>query len=154
MSSLDNPNPTVFARVDRVRTNQRLPGIQAEDVFDVIRTIKDPEHPYSLEELNVVSEHGVDVRFDEHTGYSNISLNFTPTVPHCSLAILIGLCIRVKCQRELVGKFKLDIAVPQGTHQTASEVTRQVNDKERVAAAQENPALMSMVEECVAEIID
>ena len=39
---------------------QREP-IDALEVFDHIRDITDPEHPYSLEQLNVVEEHMVDV---------------------------------------------------------------------------------------------
>ena len=30
-----------------------------------------------------------------------ITIEFTPTVPHCSLATLIGLCLREKLRREL-----------------------------------------------------
>jgi hypothetical protein len=39
---------------------QREP-IDALEVFDHIRDITDPEHPYTLEQLNVVEEHLVDV---------------------------------------------------------------------------------------------
>eukprot|EP01138_Halocafeteria_seosinensis_P002714 gb/GECG01002775.1/.p1 GENE.gb/GECG01002775.1/~~gb/GECG01002775.1/.p1 ORF type:complete len:107 (+),score=3.85 gb/GECG01002775.1/:1-321(+) len=32
---------------------------------------------------------------------------FTPTIPHCSMATLIGLCIRVKLLRSLPPRFKV-----------------------------------------------
>jgi hypothetical protein len=40
-----------------------------------------------------------------------IRVCFTPTVAHCSMATLIGLCIRVKLQRVLPQRFKVDIQV-------------------------------------------
>jgi len=30
--------------------------VDAREIFDLLRTVKDPEHPHSLEELNVVQE--------------------------------------------------------------------------------------------------
>jgi len=38
---------------------------------------------------------------------------FTPTVEHCSMATLIGLCIRTKLLRSLPPRFKVDIQVSQ-----------------------------------------
>ena len=68
-----------------------------------------------------------------------VTIQIVPTVPHCSLATLIGLCVRTKLNRELPqGKFKIDLKVKEGTHSTAAEITKQINDKERVAAALEN----------------
>ena len=81
-----------------------------------------------------------------------IRVQFTPTVPHCSLATLIGLCLRVKLERTLQRNFKLDIFVNEGTHSIEGDVNKQINDKERVAAAMENPNLREMVEECIKEV--
>ena len=79
-----------------------------------------------------------------------IKIVFTPTVPHCSLATLIGLCLRVKLERRLeADNFKLDIVVSEGAHAIEEDVNKQINDKERVAAAMENPGLREMVEECI-----
>jgi hypothetical protein len=44
---------------------QREP-IDALEVYEHIRDITDPEHPYSLEQLNVVEERLIDV--DDTTG--------------------------------------------------------------------------------------
>ena len=33
-------------------------------------------------------------------------MQFTPTVQHCSMATLIGLCLRVKLMRALPPRFK------------------------------------------------
>lgn len=111
-----------------------------------IRDIVDPEHPYTLEQLSVVSEEAVDV---DDAG-SVVRVQFTPTVEHCSMATLIGLCIRVKLLRALPPRFKLDIALAPGSHASEAAVNKQLNDKERVAAALENPSLVDMVDRCLA----
>jgi len=81
-----------------------------------------------------------------------VRVEFVPTVPHCSLATLIGLCLKTKLDRELPpGQFKVDLAIKEGTHSTADEVTKQINDKERVAAALENPNLRETVDNCIKE---
>lgn len=58
-------------------------------VLDIIRTIRDPEKPNTLEELEVVTESCVEVHEINEDEYLVI-IRFTPTVPHCSLATLIG----------------------------------------------------------------
>jgi uncharacterized membrane protein YgcG len=78
------------------------------------------------------------------------SVRFTPTVEHCSMATLIGLCIRTKLLRALPPRFKVDIALTPGSHMSEDAVNKQLNDKERVAAALENGALLAMVDRCLA----
>ena len=57
--------------------------------LDIIKDIKDPERPESLEELEVVYESGVAVRkLNDCTKI--VSVEFSPTVSHCNLATLIG----------------------------------------------------------------
>ena len=59
---------------------------------------------------------------------------------------------RTKLERVLVpGTVKLDILVKEGSHSTEADVNKQINDKERVAAAMENPNLKKTVEECIKE---
>lgn len=36
-----------------------------EEVYDIVRVIKDPEHPFTLEELKVVQEAHIDVGASE-----------------------------------------------------------------------------------------
>uniref|UniRef100_UPI00358E70AB cytosolic iron-sulfur assembly component 2A-like isoform X1 n=1 Tax=Myxine glutinosa TaxID=7769 RepID=UPI00358E70AB len=123
---------------------------KALQVYDVIKDIRDPERPNSLEDLNVVSEECVRVdtlSMDEFL----VIIRFTPTIPHCSLATLIGLCLRVKLERSLPFKHKLEIYIAEGTHATEKEINKQINDKERIAAAMENPSLREIVESCIKE---
>ncbi|XP_050823328.1 cytosolic iron-sulfur assembly component 2A isoform X2 [Gopherus flavomarginatus] len=119
-------------------------------LLDIIRTIRDPEKPNTLEELEVVTESCVEVHEIGEDEYL-VTIRFTPTVPHCSLATLIGLCLRIKLQRCLPFKHKLEIYISEGAHSTEEDINKQINDKERVAAAMENPNLREIVEQCVTE---
>ncbi|XP_072956702.1 protein AE7-like [Typha angustifolia] len=152
---LINANPVVHEKKERrIRNAPEIIDEKAEEtidqqeIFEHIRDIKDPEHPYSLEELNVVSEDLIEV--DERR--CHVRVTFTPTVEHCSMATVIGLCIRVKLMRSLPSRYKVDIRVAPGTHSTEASVNKQLNDKERVAAALENPSLLEIVDECLSPI--
>ncbi|ESQ28438.1 hypothetical protein EUTSA_v10019265mg [Eutrema salsugineum] len=152
VSGLINENPTVYEKKERrVRTDSSntdehsAEPIDQLEIFDHIRDIKDPEHPYSLEELKVLTEDSVEL--DDENSY--VRVTFTPTVEHCSMATIIGLCVRVKLLRSLPARYKIDIRVAPGTHATEAALNKQLNDKERVAAALENPNLVEMVDECL-----
>merc|ERR1712130_45432 len=118
------------------------------EIYDLIRTIRDPERPESLEELDVVREEWVQV---EELGedYYDVIVYYKPTVEHCHLASLIGLFIREKIRRSVPFRYKLAILARPGTLQNEAESNRQINDKERVAAAVEKEAMAKLVEECI-----
>ncbi|KAJ1958950.1 Cytosolic iron-sulfur assembly component 2B [Dipsacomyces acuminosporus] len=120
--------------------------IDSDEVYELIRNINDPEHPLTLEQLHVTNREHVQVDDSKN----HVLVEFTPTIPHCSMATLIGLCIRVRLLRSLPERFKVDIKVRQGTHQSETEVNKQLNDKERVAAALENTYLLDVVNQCLA----
>ncbi|NWH17196.1 MIP18 protein, partial [Grus americana] len=111
----------------------------------LIRSINDPEHPLTLEELNVVEQ----VRVKVNDAESTVAVEFTPTIPHCSMATLIGLSIKVKLIRSLPERFKLDVHITPGTHASEHAVNKQLADKERVAAALENSHLLEVVNQCL-----
>ncbi|KAG0172978.1 Mitotic spindle-associated MMXD complex subunit MIP18 [Apophysomyces sp. BC1034] len=152
--TLINANPTVYNLSKNSHRSDTVDAfddsiddpIDAQEVFDLIRSISDPEHPLTLEQLNVTQhEHIIvdDIR-------NRVEVEFTPTIPHCSMATLIGLCIRVRLLRSLPERFKVDIRVRKGTHQSEVAVNKQLNDKERVAAALENSHLLEVVNQCLA----
>ncbi len=113
-----------------------------------IRHLADPEHPYTLEQLNVVSPGACTV--DDGAGTAQIA--FTPTVPHCSMATLIGLAISVRLRAALPRRFKVGVGIAPGAHSDEAAVNKQLADKERVAAALENPGLRAMVAACLAGV--
>lgn len=88
---------------------------------DYIRTIRDPEKPSTLEDLNVIYEDGIFVKKSTADNVHIVRIEFNPTVPHCSLATLIGLCIRIKIERSINHKLKLDIYIKKGAHTTEDE---------------------------------
>ncbi|CAH1371931.1 MIP18 family protein galla-2 [Tenebrio molitor] len=152
LDQLENQNPNVYNK-----TGERLVTTEEEDdnvvdefdsreVFDLIRDITDPEHPLTLEELHVVQESLIQVDNDNN----DIQVNFTPTIPHCSMATLIGLSIRVKLLRCLPARFKVKVEVTKGTHNAENAVNKQLADKERVAAALENTHLIKVINQCIA----
>ncbi|CAL8298408.1 unnamed protein product [Merluccius merluccius] len=151
--ALENANPLIFQR-----SGARLLTASDEDedvhdpiddreIFDilVVMSINDPEHPLSLEELNVVEQ----VRVQVNDTDSTVGIEFTPTIPHCSMATLIGLSIKVKLLRSLPDRFKIDVHITPGTHASEDAVNKQLADKERVAAALENSQLLEVVNQCL-----
>ncbi|XP_020111311.1 protein AE7-like isoform X3 [Ananas comosus] len=110
VAELINANPVVYERKER--RVHKLPAvideyaqepIDQQEIFDHIRDIKDPEHPYSLEQLNVVTDDAIEVNDEK----SHVRVTFTPTVEHCSMATIIGLCLRVKLIRSLPSRYKV-----------------------------------------------
>ncbi|KAL8616387.1 Cytosolic iron-sulfur assembly component 2B [Nucella lapillus] len=151
MTTLENENPTIFRRSkDRPilpdeEDDNVVDKIDDREVFDMIREINDPEHPLSLEELNVLEESKVTVNDEEES----VHIFFTPTIPHCSMATLIGLAIRVKLLRALPARFKVDVQITPGSHASEEAINKQLADKERVAAALENSHLLNVVNQCL-----
>lgn len=86
-----------------------------------MRTIRDPEKPSTLEDLKVVYEEGIFVKEPTADKVPVLRVEYNPTVPHCSLATLIGLCIRIKIQRSIHHPVKLDIYIKKGAHTTEDE---------------------------------
>ena len=152
----ENPNPEVHQPLDlaalkaereRARGQEEREAIDALEVYEMVRNINDPEHPLTLEQLKVV-EPGL-ISVDD--ARSTCDLLFTPTIPHCSMATLIGLCLRVRLLRSLPPRFKITININPGTHASEKAVNKQLNDKERVHAALENDRLLGVVQQCLAE---
>lgn len=136
------------ANVEEVKT-KRDPLV-AKEIFDIIRNIQDPEHPLTLEQLKVVNLDHIDVvEATSDSAFSTVDVRFTPTIPHCSMATLIGLSIRVKLLRSLPKRFKVTVRINPGTHASELAVNRQLNDKERVIAALENKHLLGVVNTCI-----
>ena len=149
-----NLNPTVYEKADDASAEVVLPEedgcrdpFTAAEVFDLVRDLRDPEHEeMTLEQLRVAKLEDIDV--DESV--PAVDVRFTPTIPHCSMATLIGLCLSVKLLRSLPPRFKVSVAIAPGTHASEHEINKQLADKERVYAALENPHLLKVVNKCVA----
>ncbi|KAH0481681.1 MAG: uncharacterized protein KVP18_004032 [Porospora cf. gigantea A] len=116
------------------------PTVTTQEVFSMIRSLRDPEHTsLTLEQLFVVKESLVDIQ-GQH-----ITVRFTPTIPHCSQATIIGLMIRVQLLWLLPSSHEVSVMVTEGTHANETSINKQLGDKERVQAALENPNVIRIV---------
>ncbi|GFE53490.1 MIP18 family protein [Babesia ovis] len=130
-------------KTDGDRSNQDLfqpsthyEEFDATEIFNIIRDIKDPEYSYTLETLKIVEEDYIHIDHEN----SIVTVMFTPTVPHCSQATIIGLMIYVKLQQSLPPQFKIDVQISQDNN--SGQIPANLTDEDiinmRVALAQEN----------------
>lgn len=142
--SLDSDNESLI-------DDQQEDPFDSQEIFDLVAHISDPEHPLTLGQLAVVNLPDIKVI---DTGNKNqmaeVIIRITPTITHCSLATLIGLGIRVRLERCLPARFRITILLKEGSHQSENQVNKQLNDKERVAAACENEQLLSVISKMLA----
>ena len=172
-ATFENPNPIIHSvsqapssdlslSRDNIWDDSTPDPYTPSEIYNLIRNINDPEHPLSLEQLNVVTRDDILVETPEYIkkpytessgiGYAPqtlIKVFFTPTIPHCSMATLIGLCIRVKLWRSLPCTCIIQVAIQKGTHIQETQINKQLGDKERVAAALENDKLREVVWQCM-----
>eukprot|EP00389_Voromonas_pontica_P018179 GDKH01028598.1.p1 GENE.GDKH01028598.1~~GDKH01028598.1.p1 ORF type:complete len:181 (+),score=23.54 GDKH01028598.1:109-651(+) len=157
MDGPDNANPVVYAVgkkrdlrwvdiADLLTEAESDDDFDESEIFEYIRHLNDPEHPYSLEELKVIELK--DVQYIPSK--KRVFIQFTPTIKHCSQATLIGLMIRVKLLRCLPSWMKVEVKITPGAHDSEDAVNKQLNDKERVAAALENPSLIAVINRGIA----
>jgi metal-sulfur cluster biosynthetic enzyme len=142
---------------DTESVNTTLPDEEYEDaidpqeIFDLIAHISDPEHPLTLGQLAVVNLSDIKViDSGNKDDMAEVVIKITPTITHCSLATLIGLGIRVRLERCLPVRFRITILLKEGSHQSENQVNKQLNDKERVAAACENDQLLNVISKMLA----
>jgi metal-sulfur cluster biosynthetic enzyme len=123
--------------------------IDEQEIYDLIATMSDPEHPITLGSLAVVSLPDINIKPTcpnrPNSTLQTVTVLVTPTIQHCSLATVIGLGVRVRLEESLPARFRVDVRIKEGTHSTADEVNKQLADKERVAAALWNPTLQSFI---------
>ncbi|TKA70265.1 hypothetical protein B0A49_05070 [Cryomyces minteri] len=143
-SEADSDDENVFEEIDE------------QEVYDLISTISDPEHPLSLGSLAVVNLPDIHIDTAPTTSrnpISTVTVLVTPTITHCSLATVIGLGVRVRLEQALPPRFRVDVRIKEGTHSTGEAVNKQLGDKERVAAALENGTLMGVLRKMLATCV-
>ncbi|KAI1251746.1 hypothetical protein MGN70_006315 [Eutypa lata] len=132
--------------------------IDEQEIFDLISTISDPEHPLSLGQLAVVNLPDIhispspSIAADPDT-LARVLVEITPTITHCSLATVIGLGIRVRLEQALPPNYRIDVMIKEGTHSQDDQVNKQLADKERVAAAMENDTLKGVIDKMLATCV-
>ncbi|RMZ87090.1 hypothetical protein DV736_g5683, partial [Chaetothyriales sp. CBS 134916] len=135
--------------IEESRSDDEAEPIDEQEIYDLISTMSDPEHPITLGSLAVVSLPDISIKptilSRPSSNLQTVTVLITPTIQHCSLATVIGLGVRVRLEESLPPRFRVDVKIKEGTHSTADEVNKQLADKERVAAALWNPTLQSFI---------
>lgn len=156
--SLENPNPEVDLNADQsvsslagisiagIRAMDNSPDpVTCDEVYELLKDIRDPEHPeLTLSQLRVVKRNQIYVKSASH-----ILVEYTPTIPTCSVAVLIGLTLLRKLQLCLPSQYKIKVKIAEGKHVQELQVNKQLADKERIAASMENPNLSRLVRDGV-----
>ena len=112
--------------------------IDKYEIFDLIRNINDPEHPYNLEELNIISLDDIIVDNDNRI----IIVYFLPTIENCGFASLIGLSIKKKLLNFISPIYKIDVLIKDPKNESDKNLNKQMNDKERLEASNLNENIL------------
>lgn len=159
---MDNADPKIkectTSRVTLELIDGKISEVNRDAVFELIRNIRDPEHPYTLEQLGVVEKEDIEVgelfQLDHKPicqkglPIPHITMLFKPTVPHCSMAGIIGLSLIYQLQRHTAG-YWIRVGIKEDTHANYIALNKQLGDRERVLAAFENDNLLSLLESCI-----
>ncbi|ADM12449.1 iron-sulfur cluster assembly protein CIA2 [Encephalitozoon intestinalis ATCC 50506] len=155
-----NKSPFVSSSLERRYPIDISDGILQEitqySVFELIRDIRDPEHSYTLEQLGVVSREGITIGLIDSDGIAPsaglpikyIKVMFKPTIPHCSMAAIIGLCIKAQINQYIENHF-IQVHIVNDGHINFKALNKQLDDKDRVLAAMENETLLDLMKECL-----
>lgn len=157
-----NTNPVISEGVEERIELQFSDGLLREinkaSIFEIIRDIQDPEHPYTLERLGVVKSAYIDVGKVTPQGpevkYKGlplkfINVSFRPTIPHCSMAGIIGLAIKYQISKCVCVDYWVSVFLLEDTHVNWKALNKQLNDKDRVMAAFENEEMVEMLDSIV-----
>ena len=114
--------------------------IDIYEVFEIIRNITDPEHPYNLEELNIVSLEDIIVDNENRL----ITVYFSPTIENCGFASFIGLSIKKKLLNFISPKYNIDVLIKEPKNDNDKNLNKQMNDKERLEASNLNTNIVDL----------
>ncbi|TBU15832.1 hypothetical protein CWI41_051210 [Ordospora colligata] len=160
-----NMSPTVSAMLEERYPidicNGLLRNVTPYGIFELIRDIKDPEHPYTLEQLGVISKEDIHIETFECDGITPdvglpilcVCVEFKPTIPHCSMAAIIGLCIKTHLDR-FIRNHAISVKIADSAHVNYKALNKQLNDKDRVMAALENEVLIDLMKECLPDVLN
>ena len=114
--------------------------IDIYEIFDLIRIINDPEHPFNLEELNIISLDDIIVDNLNRT----IKIFFTPTIENCIFANSIGLSIKKKLLNFISPKYNIIVLIKEPKNENDKIKNKKLNDKERLETSNLNKDLVDL----------
>jgi hypothetical protein len=100
--------------IDNPQNSPPRPFIDIDDLhwalWERLSSIQDPEFKQTLEALDVISEESLTITATVSNSLQ-INVVFKPTVPHCSYASLIGLCL-IYVISNVIHEFNFTPAIP------------------------------------------
>ncbi|KAF5660818.1 FAM96B [Fusarium circinatum] len=144
--------PAAWPRMNDWQDEFSSEAIDEQEIYDLISTISDPEHPVSLGQLSVINLSDIHITPSPSMGVPDpntivqVVVEITPTITHCSLATVIGLGVRVRLEQALPPNYRVDVICKENSHNQDDQVNKQLADKERVAAALENDTLKGVLD--------
>ncbi|KAF5611091.1 FAM96B [Fusarium subglutinans] len=144
--------PAAWPRMNDWQDGFSSEAIDEQEIYDLISTISDPEHPVSLGQLSVINLSDIHITPSPSMGVPDpntivqVVVEITPTITHCSLATVIGLGVRVRLEQALPPNYRVDVTCKENSHNQDDQVNKQLADKERVAAALENDTLKGVLD--------
>lgn len=145
----NSPKIKIINKIELIDLPLKLSETNENKIFSLISNIRDPEHPHTLAELSIVSPKNIiKIQLENIIHWQ---INITPTIPHCSLASIIGLCIIYKIKKNSILEFNsnFSVQITSGTHVNDVTITKQLMDKDRVKAAFENEHILDIILSCI-----
>ncbi|VDI07906.1 Hypothetical predicted protein [Mytilus galloprovincialis] len=125
-----------------------------ETIFDLIRGIIDPEKPQTLEDLEVVNEEDTLVSLTQIYLIHRLTFYFTIVIQLLPQFLDLNKLQTgkfLKMLTDISQKYMSMFIEFECTYKLPYEFNKQINDKERIAAAMENPNLRELVDKCIAD---
>lgn len=72
---------------------------------------------FTLEQLGVVNLNAIELSNQDRT----VRVAITPTIPHCSMITLIGLCVKVQLLRLLPEYMRVSVVLEKNSHMQEAE---------------------------------
>ena len=98
----------------------------ADEVFESLKPVMDPEHPISITDprIKIVELDFIRVLDDI------IRVRFKPTTPYCPMGGLIGILIKYRLE-EVYPENKIQVLLIPNSHQQEEAVNSMINDDEK-----------------------
>lgn len=128
-------------------------------IFYYLKDILDPEYPNKIYTFGIVSFEGIFIEILYFCQIITIDHLLIPTIKICSMSPLMGISIQnkiyqknlIKRLHQLIPKtwnWRFSIEIPNYSHLKSLNISKQLNDKERISAALENFGIRKVIEEC------
>jgi hypothetical protein len=132
-------------------------------ILSQLNSIIDPEYPILIFDLEILKLESIIIKNKIFSQLVSYEISFFPTYGQCKLAPLLGISIIMsilkkstlkKAFKQINKKWSLNfkIILTNENHSTGENITKQLNDRERLSAALENSSIRLSVLKCMKSI--